>query len=122
MFQSVVRGPMADHEDGTASELADDLREPSRHTPDDLLVALTLREWIRQVEPAALLDLQDWPPGESAVVAFTEPGVADDWTGAFAESDFGGSKGSRQVRAEHGCEIIRAPTFSEGPCLFNSDW
>ena len=120
MFQSVVRRPMADHEDGTAGELAHDLREPSSHTPDHLLIALTLREWIRQMEHAALFDLRDRPPGKSTIVAFTEPGVVDDCGSAFAESNFGGSKGSRQVRAEYRCEIIPAPTCSERPCLFNS--
>lgn len=70
------------------------------------------------MKDAPFLNLQCGVPRESAVIAFTEPSITDNWESAIAKGDLGGAKGTHQIRTEHRCEVVVAMTRSEQACLF----
>lgn len=113
VFQRVERRTMANHEHRPARECRRGLGEPRGHTSHDLLITLTVGERRRDMKDALLLNLQRGLPRESPVIAFTEPGITDNWESATAEGDLGGTKGACQVRTEHRCEVIVATTRSK---------
>ena len=89
VFQRVERCTVANHEHRPARECRRGLGEPRRYTSDNLLIALTVGEWSRNMKDTLLLNLQRGTPRESPVIALTEPCITDNWQNAIAKGDLG---------------------------------
>ena len=88
---------MANYERRPARECISRLGEPRGYASHDLLIALTVGERIDDMKEAPFLNLQCGVPRQSAVIAFTEPSITDNWESAIVEGDLGGAKGTYQI-------------------------
>jgi hypothetical protein len=70
------------------------------------------------VQQASLVDLRGWPSRQIAVIAFTKPRITGYRKRAIAERDLGGAKGTCEIRAEYGCEMIVTSTHAKRTGLF----
>jgi hypothetical protein len=104
---------MPDDKDCAGANLLRCLTKPCRDSLGGLLVALAVRKRIDEMPQPLRIDLRGWPSREIAIVAFTQPGIANDAKRAIGESDLGSAKGAGEVRADDGGDVIVTTPLAE---------